>query len=227
MSKRSLAVLGVLAASASAVVLTTTPAFASSGDVLSYGAPNPSGTDVGVGDVLTGALATGTTNSFVFTSGGKTVTIACSTAAMAATVGTNPPAPGTADLSLTALTFSSCTLTGLSGVTVSSVSLNGAATGDVTSSPADLNITSLDERVVLDNGLGKVNCDYGNTSTESPIVGTILNPGAGGTISFQSQPVHLLSGLSVCGSSGSVGSFTAEFGSIADSSHGGALVYDN
>jgi hypothetical protein len=227
MSKRRLAVLGVAAVSASALLLSTAPAFAASGDVLSAGAANPNGTNVATTDTLSGALASGTTNTFTFTSGGKTVTITCTAATMSANATSNPASPGTAGLSLTVLSFSSCTLTGLSGVTVSSVSLNGPATGNVTSSPKDLNITALDERVVLNNGLGKVNCDYGNTAGEAPIVGTILNPGSGGTITFANQTVHLLSGLSVCGASGSTGTFNATFGSIVDVTQGNKLVYDN
>lgn len=228
MSKRSLAVLGVAAVSTAAVILSTSPAFASSGDVLSTGSANPGGSNANVNDVITGALQTGTTNNFQFTSGGKTVTITCSAAAMQATVTGNPPAPGTANLSFTQLTFSTCTITGISGVTVKSVTLNGAASATVTdSSGLHLNMTALDERVVLNNGLGTVNCDYGTTTSEPPIVGVIANPGSGGTITFTNQTVHLLSGLSVCGASGSTGLFNAAFGSVVDKTQSNALVYAN
>jgi hypothetical protein len=237
MSKRSLAVLGVAAVSAAAVVLSTSPAFASSSDVLSYGAVNTGGTNVANADSLTGALAASTTSTFKFTSGGKSVTITCSAASMIANTTSNPTAPGTADLDITTLTFSDgasqCTIAGISGVTVSSIKINGTATATVTdgATPA-LNITALDERVALNNGLGLVNCDYGNTATEAAIVGDIVNPnsgGTGGSITFTSQTVHLLSGLSVCGASGSTGTFNAKFSGIVDSSgHGSNLaVYDN
>jgi len=227
MSQRRLAVLGVAAVSASAVVLSTSPAFASSGDVLSVGAANPSGTNVATTDTLSGSLASGTSNSFSFTSGGKTVTIVCKAASMAAKATSNPTSPGTAGLTISTLTFTSCTITGLSGVTVSSVQLNGAATANVTSSPKDFNVTALDEKVALNNGLGVIYCDYGNTATQSPIVGTVLNPGSGGTITFLNQTVHLLSGTSVCGASGSTGVFNMTLSSIVDTTQSNGLVYDN
>ncbi|MBR7837278.1 hypothetical protein KDL01_28630 [Actinospica durhamensis] len=228
MSKRRLAALGVVAVSASAVVLSTSPAFATSSDVLSYGAANTGGSNVLTTDTLSGSLATGTTNTFTFTSSGKTVTITCGAAALTAKATSNPTAPGTAGLTLSALTFTTCSITGISGVTVSSVSLNGSATATVTDGTTKaLNITALDERVVLNNGLGTVNCDYGNTTSEAAIVGTILNPGSGGTITFTNQTVHLLSGLTVCGASGSTGTFNATFASIVDTTHSSALVYAN
>ncbi len=227
MSKRSLAALGVIGVSTAAVVLSTSPAFATSSDVLSAGAANTAGTNVATTDTLSGSLASGTTNSFSFTSGGKTVTIVCSAASMAAKATSNPTSPGTAGLSISTLTFTSCTISGLSGVTVSSVQLNGAATANVTSSPKDFNVTALDERVALNNGLGLVYCDYGNTATESAIVGTILNPGSGGTITFSNQTVHLLSGTSVCGASGSTGVFNMTLSSIVDTTQSSKLVYDN
>jgi len=226
MSKRRLAVLGVAAVSASALVVSASPAFAASGDVLSVGAANPSGTNVAVGDTLTGSLASGTTNSFTFTSGGKTVTIVCNAASMSATDSTNPTAPGTANLSIGTLTFTSCTLTGISGVTVSSVKLNGAASANVTSSPKDFNVTALDERVALNNGLGTINCDYGTTTAHSPIVGTITNPPTG-TIAFTNQTVWLLSGTSVCGAPGSTGLFNMTLGSVVDASQGNGLLFAN
>lgn len=226
MSKRRLAVLGIAAVSASALVLSAAPAFAASGDVLSVTAANPSGTNVAVGDSLTGSLASGTTNSFSFTSGGKTVTIVCTAASMGATDSSNPAAPGTADLSIGTLTFTHCTITGISGVTVSSVKLNGAASANVTSSPKDFNVTALDERVALNNGLGTINCDYGTNTTHSPIVGTIANPPAG-AIAFTNQTVWLLSGTSVCGAAGSTGVFNMTLGSVVDATQGSGLLFAN
>jgi hypothetical protein len=226
MSQRRLAALGVVAVSATAVVLSTSPAFASSGDVLSVGAANPSGSNVAVGDTLTGSLASGTTNSFSFTSGGKTVTIVCTAASMSATDSSNPAAPGTADLSIGTLTFTSCTISGISGVTVSSVQLNGAASANVTSSPADFNVTALDERVALNNGLGVVNCDYGTSTAHSPIVGVISNPPTG-TIAFTNQTVWLLSGTSVCGAPGSTGLFNMTLGNVVDATQSNGSLYAN
>jgi hypothetical protein len=241
MSRRKLAYLGIAAAAAVAVVVSTSPAFAAgSTDVLSYGGLNPNGTNVGPTDALTGALATGTSNTFTFTANGNTVVITCTAAALKATAPTNPAAPGTAKVSISELTFNDgatpCTLTGLSGVTVVSANLKTSTTAaaNVTDgSPLEFTITSLNEAVTLHTGAGNVICDYGtNTTTVTSIVGVVTNPnsaGANGTIKFSADKVALITGSSYCGASGSTGLFSATFGSILDTSGTGTnlAVYDN
>ena len=239
MSRRQLALLGTAAVAAAAVVLSTSPAFAASSDVLSYGAVNTGGTNVGTTDALSGSLASGTTNTFKFTSNGTSVTITCTAATLSAKATANPAAPGTASVSISTLTFNDgatqCTLTGLSGVTVVSAVLKTGTTA--TASVADgtsptFTITSLNEAVTLHTGVGNIICDYGTNATVTSIVGTVTNPnaaGTGGTITFASDPVALVSGSSFCGASGSTGTFSATFGGITDTSGTGTnkAVYVN
>lgn len=240
MSRRQLALLGTSAAAAVALALSCSPAFAAgSSDVLTVAGLNPNGTNVATTDALTGSLASGTTNTFQFTSNGTTVTITCTAATLDAKATSNPPAGGTATVSISTLAFNDgatqCTLTGLSGVTVvSSVLKTGTtATASVVggSSPT-FTLTSLNEAVTLHTGVGNVICDYGTNSAVTSIVGTVTNPdasGAGGTIAFDNDPVALISGSSFCGAAGSTGTFTATFGSILDTSVSGSnqAVYDN
>jgi hypothetical protein len=133
---------------------------------------------------------------------------------------------------LSTLTFTGCTLTGLSGVTVKSVSLEAAATAEVTDSPDQFVITALNEAVKLAIPLGSLTCDYGTGTGVSSITGAITNPnssGTGGSIAFASAPVAYISGGSVCGSTANPGSFTATFTSVSDSSGTGSntAVYVN
>jgi len=80
------------------------------------------GTNVPVNATLNAALKTGTTANFTAGSG----TVKCSASTFTAKVVTNPAAGGTATESLTGQTFSSCTATGIAGVTgVQSVTVNG------------------------------------------------------------------------------------------------------
>jgi hypothetical protein len=240
MSRRKLAYLGTAALAAAAVIASTSPAFAASSDVLSYGALNSGGTNVSTSDNLTGSLAAGTTNTFKFTANGNAVTITCSVATLAAKATGNPAAPGTAAVSLSALSFSDgastpCSITGLSGVTVVSATLKSGTTGTVSvtdGTTKDFTITSLNEAVTLHTALGNVICDYGTTSTVTSIQGVITNPnsgGTGGTIVFSSDPVGLISGSSFCGAAGSTGSFSATFAGVTDSSGTGSnlAVYVN
>ena len=240
MSRRKLAYLGTAAAAAVAVIVSTSPAFAASSTaVLTYGGANPNGTNVSTSDSLTGALASGTSNTFVFTANGNTVTITCTKATLTAKATSNPTAPGTAGVSLSVLTFSDgstpCTLVGLSGVTVVSATLKSGTTATVSvtdGSAPKFTLTSLNEAVTLHTALGNVVCDYGTTSTVTSIAGAITNPnssGTGGSIVFSSDTVGLISGSSYCGASGSTGKFSADFNGVSDSSGTGSnlAVYVN
>ena len=233
MHKRTLALVGAASAAALATALSASPALASGSDeVLSWGGANPDGTNVATTDSLTGSLETGS-GVFTFDSNGTTtVTITCSAASIVAGATSNPEAPGTADLSLSTLTFTGCTLSGLSGVTVKSVQLEAAATAEVTDSPDAFVITALNEAVKLAIPLGTLTCDYGTGTGVTSITGAITNPdstGAGGSIAFADAPVAYISGGSVCGSSANPGSFTATFTSVSDTSGTGSntAVYVN
>lgn len=78
--------------------------------VLTYGSLG--GLPVGIGDEITGGLAAGTAATFY----NGTTGVKCAASTATATVVTNPASPGNATLSLTGLTFDSCT-TNISGVT--------------------------------------------------------------------------------------------------------------
>ena len=231
-SKRTLALVGAASAAALGTALAASPALASGSDeVLSWGGANPDGTNVASTDSLTGSLETGS-GVFTFDSNGTTVTITCGAASIVASATSNPAAPGTADLDLSTLTFTGCTLSGLSGVTVKSITLETAATAEVTDSPDRFVVTALNEAVKLAIPLGSLTCDYGTGTGVSSISGTVTNPdstGAGGSIAFADAPVAYISGGSVCGSSTNPGSFTAAFTSVSDSSGSGGntAVYDN
>jgi hypothetical protein len=239
MTRRKLALLGTAAAAVAAVVVSTSPAFAASSDVLSYGAVNTGGTNVATTDTLSGSLASGTSNTFKFTSNGTSVTITCTASTLTAKATANPTAPGTATVSISTLTFNDgatqCTLTGLSGVTVVSAVLKTGttATASVTDGASPkFTITSLNEAVTLHSGVGNIVCDYGTNTAVTSIVGTVTNPnaaGTGGTITFASDPVALVTGSSFCGASGSTGTFSATFGGITDTSGTGTnkAVYVN
>jgi hypothetical protein len=230
--KRTLALAGAASVAALAAALSTAPAFAAgSSDVLSWGGANPGGTNVATTDTLTGSLQSGS-GVFTFNSNGTVVTITCSGASIAVNATSNPAAPGTADLNLTTLTFTGCTLSGLSGVTVQSVQLKSTASVQITDSPDAFVLTSLNEAVKLKIALGTLTCDYGTGTGVSTISGAITNPnaaGTGGSIAFSSAPVAYISGGGECGSSTNPGSFTAKFTSVNDSNGTGSniAVYDN
>jgi hypothetical protein len=232
MSKRTLALAGAASVAALAAALSTAPAFAAgSTDVLSWGGANPSGTNVATTDSLTGTLQSGS-GVFTFDSNGTIVTITCSGASIAVNATTNPTAPGTADLNLTTLTFTGCTLSGLSGVTVQSVQLKSTASVQITDSPDAFVLTSLNEAVKLKIALGTLTCDYGTGTGVSTISGAITNPnsaGTGGSINFNDAPVAYISGGGECGSTTNPGSFTAKFNAVSDTSGTGSniAVYDN
>lgn len=233
MTKRTYTLLGTACAAALTAALTSSaPAFASGGsEVLTWGGAGSSGTNVANTDSLTGTLESGS-GVFTFDSNGTTVTITCTAASITANTTGNPTAPGTAALSLTVLTFTGCTLSGLSGVTVQSVKLSTTATASITDSPDHFVISSLNEAVKLSIPLGTLTCDYGTGTGVSSITGTITNPnssGSGGSIAFSSAPVAYISGGSECGTTSNPGSFTATFTSVSDSSGtgGNTAVYDN
>jgi hypothetical protein len=240
MRKRSLICLGTAVAAAAATLVGTAPAFAAgSTDVLSYGGADPNGTNVALTDTLHGALVPGTSTVFKFTTSAGSATITCTASTETAKATANPAKPGTAKLSLSVLTFSDggtspCTITGVTGVnSVVSIKLKSAASAIVTDGTTKhFTITHLNQVVTLNTLLGNITCDYGTTTVVKTIRGTVTNPnasGTGGSIKFTNATVGLISGSSLCGSTGSTGTFNADFGSITDGSGTGTnrAVYDN
>jgi len=190
---------------------------ASTGGVLTVGSAG--GTDVNVGDSLTGAI----NSDFVFTT--SSGTIDCGSGQFTAAVTANPAVGGNATESITQLHAdpSSCTSTIGGTLGVTSVEINGPATGTVVggASPT-LRVTGLDEQVTLSSFLGNVTCDYGTTGSVTEIDGALSN--ATNSISFATQNVNLISGSGLCPSSGT---FQGGVGPVDDSSQGGQATFVN
>ncbi|GAA1993593.1 hypothetical protein [Catenulispora subtropica] len=216
MRKRTLATAAVAACGLALGI--AGPAGASTGGVLTVGSAG--GTDVNVGDTLTGAIS----SNFVFTtSGGK---ITCTTGQFTATDSTNGPVGGTATESISQLhaDAANCTTT-ISGTTkVVSVEINGAATGTVTdgASPT-LHVTGLDEKVTLRSILGtNVVCDFGTTGSVTEIDGALSNTTNGAT--FTNQPVNKITGSSLCPANGT---FSGGIGPIKDTTQASQNTFVN
>jgi hypothetical protein len=209
------AVTAAVALTATTALLPTSAAFAAgSDDILSYGAPDPNGTNVSNTDSVDGSLESGTTATFKFTANGNPVVITCTEVTIVIKVTSNPPPPGTATFVIEELIFGGCTVTGESGVSVAGITLKSGttATGTITdSTPPTIDITNINEAVTLKTALGNVICDYGTTSAVTAIRGTLTNPspaGADGSVVFSDDPIGLISGSSYCGAAGSTGSFS-------------------
>lgn len=171
------------------------------------------------GDTLTAVLIAG--GSFTTPAGN----ISCTQGNFAATVNTNPPAPGSATETVTVLHFvpTTCTdtIAGTSGVVSIDLKVNGAASAVDGTSP-QLNVTSLDEKVVLKTSLGNLVCDYGTAGAVTQISGSLSN--TTGNVTFSSAPVARVSGTATCPATGT---FTATFGPILDQSKANQRVYIN
>ncbi len=159
----------------------------------------PTGT-VGVGDSLSTVGAT--TFQFGHDDGIK---ITCGKVGVVVMVVTNPTAPGDADLAISSLTVSGCTISGTTD-TPHSITLSGTGTAVVSDgTPLEVAVTSVDVAIALTSGLGTSTCAFGDTTSTAAFVGIIVNPASGatgGSITFTNQILPLLSGTSVCGTSG-------------------------
>jgi hypothetical protein len=207
------------AGAAPSFAATTHPDAGSS--VLTFGSAG--GTAVGSGDVLAASLASGTKANF-FSSSTGTSGVTCSASSFGATVGSNPAAPGTATESLTSQAFSSCTsnVTGVTGVQSITVNNLPFSTSVSDSSGDPVTVTSgsgsIQTTVVLNTLLGATTCVY----TAPSLSGSASN--TGNTISFANQHFTKSSGSSLCFSDAF---FTATYGPVTDSTHGGAAVFVN
>jgi hypothetical protein len=186
--------LSIGIATAVAWALTVAPALAA-GAVLTAGGADL-GADLGAGDVLHGQLAPGTKATFLSTAGGSTG-VGCAKSSFTATVTTNPPAPGTATLSVTAVAFGDCTanmafVTGIRRITVNNLPYTATigSGGGVTVSG------NISATIVLIPTFGTdISCTYGTSS----LTGTSSNPG---TVTFTNQVLSKTSGPGVCFSTG-------------------------
>ena len=207
--------LTVLAASAVVIASPMIPADAATGHVLTIG--KAGGTAVKTGAVLKSGLAKGT--SAVFSLGTEKLT--CKAGALSAKVVTNPVKPGTATESLTAQSFSKCTIN-VSGVTFKSLkALNlpyKVSVSDAAGDPVKVTGQSSSKPVaftaVATAGTLTVTCTY----KASTVTGHASN--TGNKISFSKQKFTFASGNTIaCPKSAN---FTATLGPVTDSSVSGS-----
>jgi hypothetical protein len=189
---QSAAVIVTLAA---AGLFLASPAHAAGSNVLTTGSVG--GANVAVGDVVTASLKSGTNATFTAGSG----TVACTVSQFTATVTSNPAAGGVAAETLTAQTFSSCTASGIFGVTgVNSITVNNLSYNtsvDASSSTVSLSAGAngpVQATVSLRTILGSVTCAYRPTS--GSLTGAASN--ADNSIAFTNQALTKSTGSGVC-----------------------------
>ena len=202
--------LAAVAASAAVVALPATSAYAA-GHVLTI--KKTGGTAVKVGAVLKAGLVTGT--SAVFSLGSEKLT--CKAGKFSAKVKSNPVKPGKATESLTAQSFSKCTVN-VSGITFKSIKVKNlpfkATVSDATGFPVKVSGHSKTKPILVtvDGDVSaptvRVACSYKAAS----VSGHASNKG--NKITFSKQKFTKSSGA-LCPASAN---FTATFGPVVDSS---------
>jgi hypothetical protein len=200
--------LAAVAASAAVVALPATSAYAA-GHVLTIN--KTGGTAVKVGAVLKSGLASGT--SAVFSLGSEKLT--CTSAAVSATVMTNPVKPGTATESLTAATISKCKVSGFPGVTFKSIKVKNlpykVSVSDAAGDPVKVSGQSKTKPMLVTvtvtlNG-NSFSCSYKAASISGHASNT------GNTLAFSKQKLTKSSGPCPA-----TANFSATFGPVTDSS---------
>jgi hypothetical protein len=178
------------AASLWGVSATAVAAPTAAGEVLTYDA---TGAGVPVGAKLSASLAAGTTAKLTTTAGGSTG-VTCTGSAFAATVATNPAAPGTATENNVNQTFNGSTCTSNIPLTtgVVSITVTQGLTAAVSSGGALVVNGPIAATAVLKSPFGNVTCVYGAAS----ISGTANN--ADDSINFTNQLFTKSSGSSTC-----------------------------
>lgn len=139
------------------------------------------GSNVKVGATLKAGLKAKTQATFYIPE--STTGVACSKSAVTSTVTKNPAKPGTADESVTALTFSKCT-TNIPGATsVKSVKATGlpykATVSDATGDP--VTVTNASVTATVETSEGPISCTY----TDASVAGNASNKGS--TVTFSNQ----------------------------------------
>ncbi|XTZ17769.1 Tat pathway signal sequence domain protein [Micromonospora echinospora] len=197
---RRYAYLTLAATSALLAVLATAGPAAAAGNVLTYG--SASGASVGVGQTLTANLKAGTTANLYNSTTGSTG-VKCAQSTFAATVTSNPTAPGTATENVGTQTVSNCTSNVIGVVGVRSITVNNLPfTASVTSGKV-LTITGgaagpIQTTAVLSTLLGTITCVY--QANGNRLVGTANN--ADMSITMVNQPFTKVSGPGTCFSTG-------------------------
>ncbi len=182
------------------------------------------GAAVGVNDVLTGSLVSGTKATF-YNSATSTTGVSCSQSAFSAKVLTNPAPTGSATESLTAQTFSGCTsnVTGVTGV--QSLVVNGLPYNTKVSDSSGFPVTVtpgssgvIQTTVTLSTLLGTATCVY---------TGPSINGNASNTdnsLNFVNQHFTKSSGSGLCFTDAY---FSIHYGPVTDTTKGGAKVFTN
>jgi hypothetical protein len=168
------------------------------------------GTNVAVGAKLSASLKSGTKAVF---SDGTAGSVSCAKSTVAESVTTNPAKPGTAALSITGITLSSCTAT-ISGITVTVKSVTDykppfkATVSDAKGFP--VTVTKPGFTVVASADGVTVTCTYQAAS----IKGAASNTGS--AVAFKDQEFKVLTGSnSLCPASGDL---TVTYAPVEDTS---------
>jgi hypothetical protein len=208
-SVRKYLYFAAVAASAAVVVLPAASAYAAT-NVLTIN--KTGGTAVKIGAVLTSGLATGT--SAVFSLGSEQLT--CKAGKVSATVKTNPAKPGSATASLTAQSFSKCSIN-LMGIMFKSIKVKNlpykASVSDASGFPVKVSGSSKTKPILVTvtatAGTTTVSCSFKAAS----IAGHASN--TGNAIAFSKQKLTRVGTNALCPASAN---FSAKYGPVVDSS---------
>jgi len=198
-------------------LLIAAPAQAAGSSVLTTGSVG--GPNVAANDILNASLKSGTQATFTAGSG----VVKCSVSSFTAKVLTNPTAPSTATESLTAQTFSSCTVSGIFGVTgVNSVTVNNLAYNASVTSAGVVTLTGgtagpIAATVKLNTVLGgnPVACTY--AANNNKFTGTASN--ADNSIAFTNQGLTKSTGSNLCPGTSN---FSATYAPVKDTTVAGS-----
>jgi hypothetical protein len=205
---RRLILAAIGAAAAAVVVMPMAASAATTTHVLTI--TKVGGTNVAVGAKLSASLKSGTKAVF---SEGTEGSVSCAKSAVAEGVTANPAKPGSATLSITGQTFSSCTAT-ISGVTVTvnSVKAYKLPYKTTVSDAKGLPVTVTKPGAVITvSALGEtITCTY----QAATIKGAASNTGS--AVSFKSQAFKLVTGTSsLCPATGDL---TVAYAPVEDTS---------
>jgi len=208
--RKYLYLAATVAAAAAVVAVPATSAYAA-GHVLTI--KKTGGTAVKKGAVLKASLVKGTTA--VFSLGSMKLT--CKVAKFSAKVTSNPVKPGTAKESVTAQSFSKCTVN-MAGITVKSIKAKNlpfkATVSDAKGFPVKITGQSKTKPVAVTatvavQGVGTVSCSYKAGTVSGHATNT------GNKITFTKQKFTRTSTNTLCPASAN---FAAAFGPVVDSS---------
>lgn len=201
-------------------LLLAAPALADDATVLTT--DSLAGPAVAVGDTIGASIAPGAQAVFATTAGGANG-MKCAASSFSAVVNDNPAAPGAASLGST-LGVSSCTITGVPGVTgVNSVTINNQPYATTVASDGTVTVTGTDAAPIsatlnLKTLLGSVTCVFvANGNSISAVSDNTDN-----SIAFTDQQFNKSTGPAACVANGF---FTARYTPVVNSAS--ALVFTN